>query len=115
MKSLKMTKEKFQKGLEVGDIFTERYSFYLIIIDMKPNGNIISLIHHPGNQWSDDIKKFKDPKEFENHCKYRSIDSYWLEYFKTDTELVDVLTKEYIKNLKTSDRRNLLIDLIYTE
>jgi IS4 transposase len=97
--------ELFEKGM----IFQERFSFWLGILDITDNGTIITL---EGNRIKDMKLKKYTKEELTKFMKYSSIEGCWIDYQKTDEEIVRAWFVQKAEHDSIENRRDLKIDLL---
>jgi len=66
---------------QVGDIFTEMYSYYAIILS-REGENITVYEGHPAGNPS--IKMYQSLKEFEKEHSYGNIEGHWVTFLRND-------------------------------
>lgn len=97
--------ELFEKGM----IFQERFSFWLGILDITDSGIIITL---EGNRIKDMKLKKYTKEELSNFMKYSTRDNCWIDYQKTDEEVVRDWFIQKAEHDSIENRRDLKIDLL---
>jgi hypothetical protein len=103
------TNEIVYNGLfEKGMIFQERFSFWLGILDITDDGIIITL---EGNRIRDMKLKKYTKEELSTFMKYGTIEGCWIDYQKTDEDVVRDWFVQKTENDSIENRRDLKIDL----
>jgi len=95
----------FEKGM----IFQEMLTFWLGILDITDNGIIITL---EGNRIREMKLKKYTSEELTNFMKYSSIKGCWLDYQKTDIDVVHDWFTQKATYDTIENRRDLKIDLL---
>lgn len=104
------TNEIVFNGLfEIGMIFQERFNFWLGILDITDNGTIITL---EGNRIKDMKLKKYTKEELSTFMKYSTKDSCWIDYQRTDEEVVRDWFVQKAEHDSIENRRDLKIDLL---
>jgi hypothetical protein len=114
------TKEKFDSGfVSVGDRFSEMFSHWKVIIDVKENGEIVAI---EGNSYKLDIIVYQNFDEFKYKCSYKTIEGYWIDFIDNNKNRLKEFIESYyvlreksakeqdIKNWKKILQRNKAID-----
>lgn len=97
------TKEKFESGsVSIGDRFSEMFSHWKVIIDVRDNGEIITL---EGNSSKLDVEVYKDFNEFKYRCSYKNIDGYWIDFIDNNRNRVRDFLERYYELRKDSARK----------
>lgn len=98
------TNTKFSsKKLEIGDIFSEIHSSWIHILDIKENGEILSLETEPSIP--DRIVVYKNFNDFEQSFKYGTIPGYSINYMGKDINRTKRKFKMYYDNTKEVDSK----------
>lgn len=65
---------------QVGDLFSERYSFYLYIVHISPDGIISTLEGVAPVTFPDtaELREYEDSAALRSRFAYKSIDGYWI-------------------------------------
>lgn len=95
----------FKKGM----IFQERFNFWLGILDITDDGVIITL---EGNRIKDMKLKKYTKEELSTFMKYSTKENCWLDYQRTDEEVVRDWFVQKAENDSIENRRDLKIDLL---
>jgi hypothetical protein len=95
----------FEKGM----IFQEMLTFWLGILDITDNGIIITL---EGNRIREMKLKKYTSEELTNFMKYSTQDNCWLDYQKTDIDVVHDWFTQKATYDTIENRRDLKIDLL---
>ena len=104
------TNEIVYNGLfEKGMIFQERFVFWLGIIDITDDGTIITL---EGNRIKDMKLKKYTKEELSTFMKYDTIEGCWIDYQRTDEDIVRDWFVQKAENDSIENRRDLKIDLL---
>jgi hypothetical protein len=104
------TNEIVYNGLfEKGMIFQEMLTFWLGILDITDNGIIITL---EGNRIREMKLKKYTKEELTKFMKYSSIEGCWLDYQKTDIDVVHDWFTQKATYDTIENRRDLKIDLL---
>lgn len=104
------TNEIVYNGLfEKGMIFQERFVFWLGIIDITDDGIIITL---EGNRIRDMKLKKYTKEELSTFMKYGTIEGCWIDYQRTDEDIVRDWFVQKAENDSIENRRDLKIDLL---
>lgn len=97
------TKEKFESGsVSIGDRFSEMFSHWKVIIDVRDNGEIITI---EGNSSKLNIEVYKDFDEFKYRCSYKSIEGYWIDFIDNNRNRVRDFLERYYELRKDSARK----------
>jgi hypothetical protein len=102
------TKEKFNSGyVSVGDRFSEMFSHWKVIVDVKENGEIVAI---EGNSYELDIIVYQNFDEFKYKCSYKTIEGYWIDFIDNSKNRVkDFIESYYVlreKSAKEQDIKN---------
>jgi hypothetical protein len=102
------TKEKFDSGhVSVGDRFSEMFSHWKVIIDVKENGEIVAI---EGNSYKLDIIVYQNFDEFKYKCSYKTIEGYWIDFIDNNkNRLKDFIESYYVlreNSAKEQDIKN---------
>ena len=104
------TNEIVYNGLfEKGMIFQEMLTFWLGILDITDNGIIITL---EGNRIREMKLKKYTSEELTKFMKYSTQDNCWLDYQKTDIDVVHDWFTQKATYDTIENRRDLKIDLL---
>jgi hypothetical protein len=95
----------FEKGM----IFQEMLTFWLGILDITDNGIIITL---EGNRIREMKLKKYTSEELTKFMKYSTKDNCWLDYQKTDIDVVHDWFTQKATYDTIENRRDLKIDLL---
>jgi hypothetical protein len=95
----------FEKGM----IFQEMLTFWLGILDITDNGTIITL---EGNRIREMKLKKYTTEELTKFMKYSTQDNCWLDYQKTDIDVVHDWFTQKATYDSIENRRDLKIDLL---
>lgn len=95
----------FEKGM----IFQEMLTFWLGILDITDDGIIITL---EGNRIRDMKLKKYTSEELTKFMKYSTIENCWLDYQRTDEEVVRDWFVQKAEHDSIENRRDLKIDLL---
>jgi hypothetical protein len=95
----------FEKGM----IFQEMLTFWLGILDITDNGIIITL---EGNRIREMKLKKYTSEELTKFMKYSTKDNCWIDYQKTDEEIVRDWFVQKAEHDSIENRRDLKIDLL---
>jgi hypothetical protein len=95
----------FEKGM----IFQEMLTFWLGILDITDNGIIITL---EGNRIREMKLKKYTSEELTKFMKYSTQDNCWLDYQKTDIDVVHDWFTQKATYDTIENRRDLKIDLL---
>lgn len=104
------TDEKFETGdFKTGDIFSEMLSNWKVIINVE--GDNLTVIQGPHDNL--ELKNFTK-EEFKQHCQYKNIDGYWIDFMKNNTSRVSDYIQAYIEQMKLTpdDIRDFKLDLL---
>ena len=96
---------RFEKGM----IFQEMLTFWLGILDITDNGIIITL---EGNRIREMKLKKYTSEELTKFMKYSTQDNCWLDYQKTDIDVVHDWFTQKVTYDTIENRRDLKIDLL---
>lgn len=102
------TKEKFDSGsVSIGDRFCEMFSHWKVVIDVRDNGEIVTI---EGNSSKLDIEVYKDFSEFKYKCSYKKIEGYWIDFIDNNKNKVKDFLEMYCdlrkESAKKQDPRN---------
>ena len=104
------TNEIVYNGLfEKGMIFQERFAFWLGIIDITDDGTIITL---EGNRIRDMKLKKYTSEELSTFMKYDTIEGCWIDYQRTDEDVIRDWFVQKAENDSIENRRDLKINLL---
>lgn len=96
---------RFEKGM----IFQEMLTFWLGILDITDDGIIITL---EGNRIREMKLKKYTSEELTKFMKYSTMDNCWLDYQKTDIDVVHDWFTQKATYDTIENRRDLKIDLL---
>lgn len=105
------TKQKFESlKFLPGDIFTEMLSHWKVIV--KNDSNKLTTIE--GNSQKLELKEYSSLEEFVNHCSYKAIPGYWIDFFGNNSNKTRDFIEHYcsINNKSIDEVRDLLIDIV---
>lgn len=98
--------DKFSTGkLEVGDIFSEMYAFWVNVINIDKEGKIITLEHNDIN--SAEIVCYNSFVEFDKRFSYGTIPGHWVGYIENDIDKVRNRFLEYKKSLIVNSKEQV--------
>lgn len=95
----------FKKGM----IFQERFNFWLGILDITDDGTIITL---EGNRIKDMKLKKYTSEELSTFMKYSTKENCWLDYQRTDEDIVRDWFVQKAEHDSIENRRDLKINLL---
>lgn len=97
------TKEKFESGLvSIGDRFCEMLSHWKVVIDVRVNGEIVTI---EGNSSKLYIEVYKDFSEFKYKCSYKNIEGYWIDFIDNNKNRVRDFLERYCELRKESAKK----------
>lgn len=106
------TSQKFNLlDFQPGDIFSEMFSYWEVIIQVKDD-NVIIVSGHPSNG---DLKlKTLTKEEFKYHCQYKHTDGYWIDFMGNNTRKAGDYIEAYIEQMKltTDETRDFKLELV---
>jgi hypothetical protein len=77
------TEQRIETGIKVGDRFCEMYSYWLVILNIFPNGKIHTI---EGNSQNLNLKEYESLEELKKHMSYSwNSPGYWLNYIDNNT------------------------------
>jgi hypothetical protein len=95
----------FEKGM----IFQEMFAFWLGILDITDDGTIITL---EGNRIKDMKLKKYTKEQLTTFMKYDTIEGCWIDYQRTDEDVVRDWFVQKAENDSIENRRDLKINLL---
>ena len=105
-----LTNEKFESlDFKVGDIFSEMLSHWKVVI--KVDSDVLTVIS--GSSKNLKLESYT-PEEFKNHCSYKNIPGYWIDFMKNDTQRASDYLQAYFEQIDMSQKeiRDFKLDLV---
>ena len=105
-----LTNQKFESlDFKVGDIFSEMLAHWKVII--KVDGDRLTVIS--GSSKNLKLESYT-PKEFKEHCSYKNITGYWIDFMKNDTQRASDYLEAYFEQIDMSQKeiRDFKLDLV---
>jgi len=101
-----------ERNFQVGDMLQDMLSFWILLIKVD-EGYVTTLEGHPRNENLSLRKRSLD--DFVQHCSYKSINGYWVDYFGTSMDYYDDFVYTYFKQIgeRSHDRDRILDKIIF--